>query len=433
MEWWMFIIIFFGLLIFIFLLGIPIAFGFLVLDIIGLYLLIGAKGIKLIIPSIFDSVANFTLSPILMFILLGEIFYQSRAVDIAFLAIDKWVGGIRARLHIVTLLFATIFGAISGSGLAMAAMMGTTILPEMEKRGYDHKLSLGVVMGGALLDPLIPPSLLAVMVGSLANVSVAKILVSGLGPGFLLAIFFIIYVLVAVKINPKLAPVYLSSTSLGEKIWSLIRLLPFGLIIFLVLGLMMLGIATPTESAATGVIGALILALCLGKLTFQTLKGALWSTVKISGVILLIIAGSKGFSQILALSGATHGMVKFITNVELHPYMVFIMLQIIPLILGCFIDAVASMMILIPIFLPILDLVKFDPLWFWCLFLININLGGITPPFGMVLYTLKATTPKTPLEEIYRAAIPFIIINLLGMLAVIIFPEIAVWLPNTIK
>lgn len=432
MEWWIIVTIGFGLLILFFLLGVPIAFSFLALDIIGLYFLFGTNGIKLVTPSIYDSLASFALSPLPMFILLGEIFYQSRAVDIAFASIDKWVGGIRARLHIVTLLFATVWGAISGSSIAMAAMMGSTILPEMERRGYDHKLSLGVIMGGALLDPLIPPSILAVMVASLANVSVAKLLISGFGPGFLYAAFFIIYVLVAVKINPKLAPIHLISSSLGEKIWSLVSLLPFGIIIFLVLGLMMLGIATPTESAATGVIGALILAACLRKLTFQTLMGAIWRTIEVSAMVLLIIAGAKAFSQILALSGASQGVARIISNAKLPIFVVFIILQIIPFILGCFIDCVSNMMITIPVFLPVVELLRFDPLWFWCVFLININLGNITPPFGMVLFTLQATTPKTPLEEIYRAAIPFLIIGLLGMLMVIIFPEIAVWLPNVL-
>ena len=214
MEWWLFLIIAFGVLIALFCTGLPIAFCFLALDIVGLYLLFGEKGMALLSNSIFDSVASFTMSPIPLFILLGEIFYQSTVVNFAFDAIDKWVGGVRARLYIVTLVFATIFGAISGAAMAMAAMLGTTVLPEMNQRGYDKKLSMGVIMGGACLDPLIPPSVLAVLIGSLANISIAKILISGVGPGLLLAALLIIYVLVIVKINPKLAPVYTISSSL---------------------------------------------------------------------------------------------------------------------------------------------------------------------------------------------------------------------------
>jgi len=430
MEWWLLLTIAFGLLIVLFCLGLPIAIAFLALDIVGLNLIFGAKGMALLSNSIFESVATFTLSPIPMFVLLGEIFYQSHAVDIAFDAIDKWVGGIRARLHVVTLLFSTLWGAISGAAMAVAAMLGTTVLPEMERRGYDKRLSIGVILGGASLDPLIPPSVLAVLVGSLANISIAKILISGFGPGFLYSAIFIIYVLVAVRLNPKLGPIYKISSTPREKMLSLAKLLPFGLIIFLILGLMMLGIATPTESAATGVIGAIVLAICYRRLTFQTMKNALFGTIRVSAMILLIVAGSKAFSQILAISGATRGLVQTVVGFELSPFLLLAVMQAIPLFLGCFIDQMSIMMITIPIYLPVVQVAGFDPIWFWCLFLINMTVGGITPPFGLVLFVMKGTTPTTPLEEIYKGAIPFVLMVILGMILIVIFPEIAVWLPN---
>jgi tripartite ATP-independent transporter DctM subunit len=430
MEWWLILIIAFGLLVALFCMGLPIAFSFLALDIVGLYLLFGEKGMGLLSNSIFDSVASFTMSPIPLFILLGEIFYQSKVVNYAFDAIDKWVGGFRARLHIVTLIFATIFGAISGAAMAMAAMLGTTVLPEMNKRGYDKKLSMGVIMGGACLDPLIPPSILAVLIGSLANVSIAKLLISGTGPGLVLAALLIIYVWIAVKINPKLAPVDTSSSSLREKIVSLLLFLPFILIIFLIMGLMLIGVATPTESAAVGVIASIVMAICYRKLTFQMLKDSLVGTVKVSGMILLIIAGSKAFSQVLAISGATRGLVELVVGFKLSPLALLALMQAIPLLLGCFIEQMAIMMITIPVYLPVIATSGFDPIWFWCLFLINMTVGAITPPFGNVLFILKATSPETTLQEVYRAAVPFIFIVLLCMLLLVIFPQIALWLPN---
>jgi tripartite ATP-independent transporter DctM subunit len=430
MEWWLILIIAFGLLVALFCMGLPIAFSFLALDIVGLYLLFGEKGMGLLSNSIFDSVASFTMSPIPLFILLGEIFYQSKVVNYAFDAIDKWVGGFRARLHIVTLIFATIFGAISGAAMAMAAMLGTTVLPEMNKRGYDKKLSMGVIMGGACLDPLIPPSILAVLIGSLANVSIAKLLISGTGPGLVLAGLLIIYVLIAVKINPKLAPVDTSSSSFREKMVSLLLFLPFILIIFLIMGLMLIGVATPTESAAVGVIASIVMAICYRKLTFQMLKDSLVGTVKVSGMILLIIAGSKAFSQVLAISGATRGLVELVVGFKLSPLALLALMQAIPLLLGCFIEQMAIMMITIPVYLPVIATSGFDPIWFWCLFLINMTVGAITPPFGNVLFILKATSPETTLQEVYRAAVPFIFIVLLCMLLLVIFPQIALWLPN---
>ena len=430
MEWWILLIIAFGLLIALFCTGLPIAFCFLALDIVGLYAILGERGMALLSNSIFDSVASFTMSPIPLFILLGEIFYQSKVVNYAFDAIDKWVGGFRARLHIVTLIFATVFGAISGAGMAMVAMLGATVLPEMNKRGYDRKLSMGVIMGGACLDPLIPPSILAVVIGSLANVSIAKLLISGIGPGIALAAFLIIYVLIAVKINPKLAPVDTSSSSFREKMVSLLLFFPFILSIFLVIGIMMIGIATPTESAAIGVIASIVIAICYRKFTFQMLKDSLKGTVKVSGMIFLIIAGSKAFSQILAISGATRGLVEIIVSFKLSPLGLLAVMQSIPLFLGCFIEQMAIIMITIPVYIPVIATAGFDPIWFWCLFLINMTIGGITPPFGNYLFIMKATSPETTLQEVYRAAVPFIFIVFLCMLFLVIFPQIALWLPN---
>ncbi len=430
MDWWVILVISFGALVALFCMGLPIAIAFLAIDIIGLYLLFGAKGMSLLGNSIFESVATFSLSPIPMFVLLGEIFYESEVVDIAFDTIDKWVGKVRARLHLVTLLFATIFGAISGSGMAMASMLGSTVLPEMNRRGYDKHLSLGVIMGGSCIDPLIPPSIGFVLIGGLANVSVGKLLISGIGPGILLLIFLVAYVFIYVKIKPNAAPVYLVSSSLGEKIKSLFHFIPFLIIIFLVVGLMMLGIATPTESAGAGVIGGIVVAACYRRLTFQMVMKCLWSTIRVTAMIFLIIAGAKAFAQILAISGGAQGLVSLILSLQLSRWGLLFLMMLIPAILGCFIDGVAIMMMTIPIYIPVVATAGFDPIWFWCMFQINITLGGITPPFGIFLFALKATDPESRLEEVYRAAIPFVVIVIFCITVVALFPGIAVWLPN---
>jgi len=312
----------------------------------------------------------------------------------------------------------------------MAAVLGTSVLPEMEQRGYDKKLAIGVILGGSCLDPLIPPSGIAVIIASLANVSIARLLISGFGPGFLYAAVFIIYALVLVWIKPELAPIYPHSSRLREKMLSLIQLLPFGLIIFLVIGLMMMGIATPNESAAIGTIAAMILAACLRKINFQMMKNSLVNTLKVSAMILLIIAGSKAFSQILAMSGATQSLVTITTGLKVSPLVILIIMQLIGLILGCFIDSISIMMITIPLYLPIITALRFDPIWFWCLYLVNMTVGNITPPFGLFLFVLKGTSPKTTLQEIYSAAIPFVLIVVSGMVLMIIFPVIIMGIPN---
>jgi tripartite ATP-independent transporter DctM subunit len=267
-------------------------------------------------------------------------------------------------------------------------------------------------------------------VASLANVSVAKLLISGIGPGLLMGFVYMLYIVVRMRLNPEIAPAYEVSTSLREKMDSLLRLLPFLVLIFLVLGLIMLGIATPTESAATGVMGSFVVAIMLGHLDYKLVKEALINTVKISAAILIILSSSKAYSQILAITGAAHGMVMAISDLQLSPVLMLILMQGIVFIMGCFLDQYAIMMITIPIYLPLIVVLNFDPLWFWCLFLINMTLGGVTPPFGYLLFVLKSVAQDSSLEDIFKGAIPFVVMMILGMILVALFPDIAVWLPN---
>lgn len=427
MEWWFFVLLFFGALLLFFTAGIPVALSFMAMDIIGLYFLFGAKGMTVLTNSMIDSVGNFNMSPLPMFVFLGELFFQSRVVDIAFEAIDKWIGGVRARLHIVALIFATIYGAISGSGMAMAAVMGAGLLPEMLSRGYDKKLSLGVIMGGAALDPLIPPSAAAVIIASLANISVGKLLITGTGPGLLYAAMFIAYVLIIVKIKPELAPAYVTKSTFREKAFSLVQMMPFAAIIFLVLGIMMLGIATPTESAAVGAIAALIFAAVMKRLTLNMVRNALKTTVLVSAMMLFIIAGSKAFGQILAMSGATTNVVAIVNDMHLTPIVLFIVLQLIPMILGCFIDRISIFLLTIPLYAPLIEAAHIDPLWFWTLYLVNTVLGSIMPPLGIFLFTLTGAAKDTSLKEVYAASWPFVILIVIGMVLMIAFPGLATW------
>jgi tripartite ATP-independent transporter DctM subunit len=408
----------------------PVAIAFLFLDIVGLLLLFGPKGLSVLAESILDSVANYNLSPIPLFILLGEILFRSRAVDVCFNAMDKWVGSVKARLHIVTIIFSVLFGAISGAAMATVAILGSLVLPEMIKRGYDRRLSLGVCMAGSTLDPLIPPSVLAVLVASLANVSVAKLLIAGVGPGLLMGFVYMAYIVLRMWLNPELAPSYKVHSSLKEKLTSLLQLLPFLVLIFLVIGLILLGIATPTESAATGVVGSFIVALMYGHLDVKLLRDSLVATVKITAMILIILSSSKAYSQILAISGAAREMVAAVTELQLGSMGMLIVMQGIVFVLGCFLDQYAIMMITIPIYVPVIEVLGLDPLWFWCLFLINMTLGGVTPPFGYLLFVLKSVARDSDLEDIFRGAIPFVVMMILGIILIAIFPGIAVWLPN---
>lgn len=433
MEWYTFLTIDLTLIVFLFCIGMPIALAFFSVNIMSLLLLIGKKGLFMFINSMMDSVTSFSLAALPLFILMGNILYESNAVGIMFDAADKWIGRIRARLHIIAVIVATVFSAIGGAAMGTVAMMGSSILPEMNRRGYDKKLSAGAICAGASLDPIIPPSNLAVILGMLANVSIAKLLISGIIPGIMLSGLIILYVLIRVYINPELAPPYeFKKVSMSEKMWSLLRIIPFSIIIFLVLGLIMLGVATPTEAAATGVIGSLIVAAGFRKLTMEAIKSSILSTIKVCGMVLMIMASAATFSQIMALSGAARGLVELVNNLAVPPMVMFAIMNLIPLFLCCFMDQVSLMMILVPIYIPIINAFHFDPIWFWCVMLINITIGGISPPFGYVLFTLKGVSKELTLQEIYRAVIPFNLIFILAMILVTIFPSLITWLPGRI-
>ena len=233
------------------------------------------------------------------------------------------------------------------------------------------------------------------------------------------------------QLNPKLAPVYdLSKIDLKQKVKALLHFIPFCAIIFMVIGLIMLGIATPTESAATGVMGALFVAAIYKRLTFRAIRNSIFSTMKISGMILIIMASAQAFSQIIAISGAARGMIELINDISVPRMVMFGLMNLIVLFLCCFMDQVSLMMIIIPIYIPIIKLYNFDPIWFWLILLINITVGGITPPFGYVLFSFKGTTTELTLQETYRAIIPFVLLFVIGMLLVTIFPPLATWLPS---
>jgi tripartite ATP-independent transporter DctM subunit len=432
MEWYHFLILNLTVLLILFCMGIPIAIAFFSLSIMSLWVLMGPRGFLLLTNSMYQSTTNFSLAAIPLFVLLGEILFESRAVEIVFDAVDKCIGTVRARLLVVTIIISTIFGALSGAAMGVAAMLGATILPEMIRRGYDSKLSAGAICAGASIAPIIPPSILCIVVGTLANVSIAKLLISGVIPGLMLSSLFTGYIFYRVKMTPSMAPQYdASEVTNTEKIKALLISLPFGIIIFLIMGLIMLGIATPTESAATGVIGALIVAAIYGRLNFETIRKSIFVSMRISGMILLIMAASKAFSQIFAMSGTSSAIVGLVNQISVHPMLMLFIMNAIPFVLCCFMDQVSLMMILIPIYLPIVNALHFDPIWFWLIMLINITIGGITPPFGYVLFTLKgAAGDEINIEEIFTGIIPFVILFVLGMILVAIFPPLATWLPS---
>ena len=347
-------------------------------------------------------------------------------------SIDKLVGRIKGRQYVLSISLSTVLGALSGSAIAVGAMLGRSLLPIMRERGYDTKLSIGTILAGACLAPIIPPSILAIIVGTLADVSIASLLIAGVLPGLLLAGLFIAACMVKVKIDPSLAP----SEESGEKINAIGKLkavaglLPFSVIIFMVMGLIMLGVATPSESAATGVLGAILTAAYYRRLSFKMMYEAVGEAALLAAVILLILCSAVMFTQLLAFTGATSALTEVVTSLEVNRWVMFFILMALPFILCMFIDQLGLMLIVVPIYLPILKALEFDPVWFWLLFLLNITLGAITPPFGYVMFAVKAAAQDVSMGEIFSASWLFVGLTLLGMFIMTVFPEIVTFLPN---
>jgi tripartite ATP-independent transporter DctM subunit len=412
----------------------PIFLAFLVINVAGVLAFLGPGAFGMVVNSVFSTTTTGTLTAIPLFILMGEILFRSGSTDVLFQAIDRLVARIAGRQYALAMVLSTVFGALSGSNMAVAAMMGRTIYPGMIARGYDEKLSIGVILAGASLAPIIPPSVLAIIIATLANVSVAGLLIAGILPGLLLSVMFLTYALVRCALNPSLAPPLAKAgdEQLSHEPLSivLLRCLPFGIIIFSVMGFILAGVATPSESAATGVVGAIITAALFRSLSFKLIWESLFQSAYIASMILVIMASSTMFSQLLAFSGATSSLAAIVGESSLDPVWIFLLMMLIVFVFCMFIDQVALMLVVIPVYLPLVGVLQFDEIWFWLLMLLNVTIGGMTPPFGYAIFAFKGVAPDTDLRTIVSATYPFIALFLVGMAIIYAFPPIATFLPG---
>lgn len=436
MEWWLILAIAGGLLLALFSAGMPIFLAFLSINVLGVLVFLGPNAFGMVVNSVFDTTTTGTLTAIPLFVLMGEILFRSGSTTVLFDAVDRLVGHyLRGRQYVLAMALATVFGALSGSNMAVAAMMGRTVYPGMIARGYDARLSIGVILGGASLAPVIPPSVLAIIIATLANVSVAGLLIAGILPGLLLSGMFLLYALGRCALNPALAPDAGDEPATGGRDalpgWvHLVRCLPFALIIASVMGFILTGVATPSESAATGVCGALATALVFRRLSWRLLWESLGQSAYIASMILVIMASSTMFSQLLAFTGATGQLTGMVAASDLSPAVMFLLMMALVFVFCMFIDQVALMLIVIPIYEPMVGALGFDPIWFWLLMLLNVTLGGITPPFGYAMFAFKAVAPETDLRTVFRATWPFVALFILGMAIIYAVPEIATLLPG---
>jgi tripartite ATP-independent transporter DctM subunit len=434
MEWWLIISLLFGSMVFMLLTNLPIAFAFLVVNIVAAYFFLGGiPGLIAVVTGVFSSITTFTLLPVPFFILMGELIFHSGLGLNAVNVLDKWLGKLRGRLSILAIIMGVIIGALSGSTIATCALLGTILLPDMLKRGYSKNMSLGPLMGVGTVDALIPPNALTVVLASLANIDVGQLLMAGIVPGVIMSGLYLVYVIVWCHLFPKEAPMYdVPHTPLKEKVLVTLKdLIPLGFIIFMVLGFIFLGVATPTEAAATGTLGSFILALIYRRLNWEILKKSVMGTVKITCMIFMIVIVSTTYGQILAFTGAAAGMTGFITKLSIPPVVILIGMLIVILIMGCFMETVAIMMITIPIYMPVVHAFHFNPIWFGVLMLLALETGLITPPFGVTLFVMKGVAPPDiTMSDIWKAVTPYVIVDILCIVLVLVMPFLATVIPS---
>ena len=417
--------------------GMPVALTFITVNILGAFLYMGGEaGLAQLARSSVSSVTAFSLTPIPLFVLMGEILFHTGLALKVIEGIERLIRRLPGRLAVVAVVAGTVFSAISGSTIATTAMLGSLLLPVMLARGYHPTLATGPIMAIGAVDMLIPPSALTVLLGSLSGISISKLLIGGVLPGVILSVAFVLWIVLRVRITPSLAPV--DDQEVTYRGWERWRpffayVLPTLSIFGVVVGALAAGWATPTECAALGAFATLLLALCYRALTFGALLAALKGTAGIAGMILFIILGATTFAQILSFSGASNGIVQVITGQGLSTPMIVAGMLLVLIFLGIFVDQVSMMMITLPIFMPIVQSLGIDPIWFGVMFLICMQLGLLLPPHGLLLMTMRGVAPpEVTMAHIFRAVVPYVVMSLLLLAAVFWVPGIATWLPARI-
>jgi len=417
-------------------LGLPVAFAFLAINLIGAAIFLGGDaGMMQLARNSVQSVTSFALTPIPLFILMGEVLFHTGLAVKVIDGVERLIREVPGRLAAIAVVAGTVFSAISGSTIATTAMLGSLMLPVMLSRGYHPTIATGPIMAIGAVDMLIPPSALTVLLGSLSGISISKLLVGGIVPGLILSAIFIAYIVLRVRMQPGLAPKTAFEEHHGWRRFQpfLQYVVPLVSIFVIVVGAMIVGWATPTECAALGAFATMVLAFMYKSLSVKNLLQALRGTAGISGMILFIIVGATTFSQILSFSGASNGLAQLITSYGLPPLAVIAGMMLFLIFLGVFVEQVSMMMITLPIFMPIVQQMGVDLVWFGVMFLICMQLGLLMPPHGLLLMTMKGVAPpQVTMLHIFRAVTPFLLISIVVLVLVFFVPAVATWLPNLI-
>ena len=417
------------------LLGVEIFISLGLAGMIGILIFRGPEALALIGTSFFGQATTFELLALPLFVLMGHVLAKTPIGADLFTLASRWVSWLPGGLAIASIGACTVFGAVSGVSVAGVAAIGSMAVPEMLKRGYSTKIAAGSVVTSGALAMLIPPSVPFVIYSAITGESIAKLFIGGIVPGLVLAFMLSAYVLIRVMISPELAPSQADLKFTWKERWaSLRKVWHTGILIFLVLGSIYLGVATPTEASAVGAAGAFLIAgLVYGNMGIRRVIQILRESMSISVAIMLIICCAKIFGDYLNMVRVPEQLTNFFMGLNLPNIVMILVIQALLILGGMFVDAASLVVITTPILLPLIKAMGYDPLWYGIVLVINLEIAVVTPPVGLNLYTLRSCCPVLTVEEIIKSSLPFLVVELACLILFSVYPPLSLWLPNLIQ
>jgi tripartite ATP-independent transporter DctM subunit len=421
----------FGGLIFLLAMGVPVVFALGGISVLITFLLDGTNGLYIVATTTYRQITDPGLITIPLFLLLGNFLIHSGISDRLFKALNLWLSGIKGGLAIVSVGVCVALAMCGGFGPGILTM-GLIAVPAMLKHRYDKSLALGCVMAGGVLGEIIPPSIIMIIFAYISRISIGKIFFGGAIPGFITAGLYILYITLRCQLQPDLAPTAAAEETSWKARWISLKdiVLPF-LLVVLVLGSIFLGIATPTEAAGVGAFGSFLVCVIYGRLGWKVVSDACLETMKISGMALWILVAATLFGVVYTSAGAQDMVMNIVQNLPVNRWLILGAMQMILLVFGMFMDDYAVLTICAPIFIPIAVFLGFDPTWFAIVFILNMQVAYLTPPFGWALILMKGVAPpEIHTKNIWQSVPPFVGIQLLVLIITMLFPQLALWLPD---
>jgi tripartite ATP-independent transporter DctM subunit len=426
-------IILFGSLGVVLLTGLPLAFVLGGIAVIFTAWLWGIKSLYMIPNQTFGAMTNVVLVAVPMFIFMANVLERSGIADSLYKMMYYWMGRLRGGLAMGTVLICTLFAAMTGISGAATVTMGLIALPSMLKYKYDKSLAIGSIAAGGALGILIPPSVIMILYGLMAEQSVGKLFIGGIFPGLVLSSLFILYIGTRSAFQSDIGPSvpYEERVKWKEKFIALKAVILPIILVIIVLGSIFAGLTTPTEASAIGAVGALACAAITRRLNWSVIKGATYKSFELTCMVMWIFVGATVFSTLYQALGGPQLMEQLVENLAINRWGILIIMQFTLFVLGCFMDPTGILMVTTPVFVPVVITLGFDPLWYGILFVVNMEMAFLTPPFGFNLFYMKGVAPPgITMGDIYRSVIPFVILQAVGLALLMVFPQLALWLPK---